>query len=180
MLPVSFLPKNKKHKTKSQNYSKIPIFKSFNSFLGISLIWIHSLWGVWSSSCLTVNGWHGENSLNKQTFYRVLTREKIAYCIGWDNQTKKQSKEEEIEGGEIHVYIWLHTNQLWKSSTINIPQLSRIYHRGSQVVVSKNFVYSHTNMGVLDTAPVIAPDSLTSDRLRNTPVSTQTHRQKLW
>ena len=58
--------------------------------------------------------------------------------------------------------------------TINIQQLSRIYQRGLQVVVSKNVaVQSHMSRGELDIVLEIARDALTSDHLLNNPVSTE-------
>jgi len=94
------------------------------------------------------------------------------------DETHKQNdtikRRTKIEWRDSCLHKWLHTHQSWQPSTISIQQLSRIYHRGWQVVVSKNVdVYSHTNTGVLHTASVIALDSPTSDHLPNTPVSAQ-------
>lgn len=62
---------------------------------------------------------------------------------------------------------------LLQVSVISIPQLSRIYHRDSKVVVSKNVgAQSHENGGVLDPVLQIAAESLTSNHRLNIPVPT--------
>lgn len=67
---------------------------------------------------------------------------------------------------------------LLQVSVISIPQLLRIYQRGSKVVVSKNVAAQSHEIGivldrVLDLVLEIAAESLTSDHLLNIPVPTK-------
>lgn len=72
----------------------------------------------------------------------------------------------------------LHIDDTHTSTAILIPQhpvLSRIYQMGSKVVVSK-YVALLGHVPALE----IAPESLTSDPLRETPVSAKWHgKQKI-
>lgn len=63
---------------------------------------------------------------------------------------------------------------LLQVSVISIPLLSRIYHTGSKVVVSKSVAAQiHEIGGVLDPVLEIAAESLTSNHHLNIPVPTQ-------